>query len=818
MKSISLLIFSLLLSFIAHSQIDFQGHVIIDNTLTTLDPYAVFAADLDGDGDNDMLSASSEDNKIAWYENLDGLGNFSLTKVISTEVEGARDVAAADLDGDGDMDVLAAARRGNYVVWYENLDGKGDFGPLQVIGTNLSQVQDLSTVDLDGDGDLDVISAGSSGLAWFENTDGQGGFSNPKIVSNSPGRATVAYTGDIDNDGDIDLLGASFFSGKVFWFENITGLGHFGPSKTISSNTTNSIYNICLSDLDGDGDLDVISGSSTDEKVVWQENTDGLGSFGPQKTLGLSLRLIRSVSSSDIDGDGDMDVIYSASNASGFLAWFENMDGLGSFSAKKTISSTGQLRGIYVADLDGDDDLDVMSASGTGDKVGWFPNLNGLGSFGTQQLVSDYGVLRPTVVISADLDGDGDKDVISASAEDNKIAWYENKDGMGGFGSQQEITTSANYVLNVSANDLDGDGDIDLLSATYGGGNVAWYENTDGLGSFSSKKIISADMPSSFDAFAIDLDLDGDLDVLTHSWTSHKIAWFENLDGQGNFGSERLIPNNQYLVGSIDIADLDEDGDIDILASVTNDFKLVWYENIDGLGTFESEKMISDSTEISGSTKIGDIDNDGDMDIITALWSEDKIVWHENTGQGNFSSQQIIATDIISPSHLHLKDIDRDDDLDIFCTSDDNNLTWFENVDGQGDFGAKWIINDQLLSASSIYSDDLDGDGDLDILTSSREEHKIAWYENQSIIVVGSNEIINPKGRLLIYPNPVEDIINIQLLEESIASVTLYTLTGQKIKTSFSSELSLAHLAAGAYLLEVRSTSGKSEIKKLIKK
>ena len=77
---------------------------------------------------------------------------------------------------------------------------------------------------------------------------------------------------------------------------------------------------------------------------------------------------------------------------------------------------------------------------------------------------------------ATDLDADGDVDVLSASSSDHKIAWYENIDGKGGFGPQQVITTAATRAQSVYAIDLDGDGDLDVLSASMGDDKIAWYE------------------------------------------------------------------------------------------------------------------------------------------------------------------------------------------------------------------------------------------------------------------------------------------------------------------------------------------------------
>ena len=105
------------------------------------------------------------------------------------------------------------------------------------------------------------------------------------------------------------------------------------------------------------------------------------------------------------------------------------------------------------------------------------------------QIILQSETEEATSVYSADIDGDGDLDVVSTSSNDNKVAWYKNEDGQGTFGMEQIISSNAIEAGFVHVADLDGDGDQDLLSASFGDGYVAWYRNEDGLGNFVEQEL-----------------------------------------------------------------------------------------------------------------------------------------------------------------------------------------------------------------------------------------------------------------------------------------------------------------------------------------
>jgi uncharacterized repeat protein (TIGR01451 family) len=350
---------------------------------------------------------------------------FGPQQIISTNANGANSIYAIDLDGDGDNDVLSAFIDGNKIVWYIN-NGNGNFSSEQIISTNASYAASVYAIDIDNDGDNDVLSASQNDdkIAWYIN-DGSGDFSTEQIISTSANNAYAVYAIDIDDDGDNDVLSASSFDNKIAWYIN-DGNGNFSSEQIISTNaiSATSVYAI---DIDGDGDNDVLSASRNDNKIAWYIN-DGSGNFSSEQIISANADGATFVYAIDIDDDGDNDVL-SASLFDNKIAWYIN-DGSGNFGTEQIISTNANgAYSVYAIDVDGDGDNDVLSASWLDDKIAWYIN-DGSGNFSAEQIIStnaNYAVF----VFAIDIDGDGDSDVLSASYIDSKIAWYENLIALG---------------------------------------------------------------------------------------------------------------------------------------------------------------------------------------------------------------------------------------------------------------------------------------------------------------------------------------------------------------------------------------------------
>ncbi|UCG92999.1 MAG: T9SS type A sorting domain-containing protein [candidate division WOR-3 bacterium] len=200
---------------------------------------SVRVADFDDDGDNDVVGANLYDNRIIWWRN-DGGDPIQWTEfTIDSNFAGAHRVQAIDLDLDQDEDILAVAYFGHEIAWYRNDGGNPLAWTKQTIGTDFVNACIAQAADLDGDGDLDVAATAqtSDEVAWWRNDGGNPIVWTKFFIEEYFDRAWPLYVCDLDGDEDKDVIAGSSWAGihEVRWWENTsTGIAENQISKTLS--------------------------------------------------------------------------------------------------------------------------------------------------------------------------------------------------------------------------------------------------------------------------------------------------------------------------------------------------------------------------------------------------------------------------------------------------------------------------------------------------------------------------------------------------------------------------------------------------------
>ena len=377
-------------------------------------------------------------------------------------------------------------------------------------------------------------------------------------VIRSGNSSTIVTVGDLDGDGAPDLAGVG--GGNLYYAIN----GGDASSWILSNLTSNpAARHIELEDLDGDDDLDLIYTSWQNDAVYWFENDfDGSGGFGPRRNVA-TVRGANGVAAGDLDGDLDLDLVV-AGRKNNTYYWIENANGDGSSWVRNTLASglTGP-QVVALADLDQDDDLDVVAGgSESQGKLVWFENTAGDGTAWTTHELDEAWIGSIQVV---DLDFDGDPDIVvqenNASPVDTKdqFVWFENTSGDASTWTEHEVgSTGRDSNKGLQVADLDFDQDFEI----FGSRNGDWWENTVGDASAWTSHSFS-DNDDIADTDLADLDGDGDLDIIGGFQENDRMGWWENLTcslSDSDDDADGYRNNCDVCDGFDDGDDADDDG------------------------------------------------------------------------------------------------------------------------------------------------------------------------------------------------------------------------------------------------------------------
>ncbi|MBU1470233.1 MAG: VCBS repeat-containing protein [candidate division Zixibacteria bacterium] len=329
-----------------------NGTFIRDSSyMVSSTPFSIFAADLDSDGDIDLVTANSSTNNVSIHLNN---GDGTLASAADITAGGLPlAINAADFDGNGTIDLAYAASFTDSVITLTN-NGNAQFttGSSMQVGNSPHSITSAD-LDSDGDRDLAVVNNSSDNISVLLNS-GSGTFPSNLMYAVGDEPYSVC-AGDFDNDGDVDLATANDVSGSVSILRN-NGNGTFEPQ--LEYDVVFGPISVFASDLDGDGDIDLSTINDTADSVSVLSN-NGDGTFAPYSAYKTGERPV-SIFAGDFDGDDDIDLT-SANFISGNVSVLLN-NGDGTFASQTLHRAGNGTQSVVAADLDGDGDLDLATS------------------------------------------------------------------------------------------------------------------------------------------------------------------------------------------------------------------------------------------------------------------------------------------------------------------------------------------------------------------------------------------------------------------------------------------------------------------------
>lgn len=347
---------------------------------------------------------------------------------------------------------------------------------------NFPDVNAISANDFDKDGHIDIIASFHGKVALYKGPDWKERIVLPQMPKDRTGR--IAKRGcihatliDVDQDGDLDFVGSNRM---LFWLEC--------PDKPFEdewvcrmiSLDVNGAHCIITADVDRDGKIDLIANSWRDQKEspipdsitwfstpknpkdgkLWQPNI-----FANRDAPGRN----HYMGFGDVNKDGRGDIACGAP-AGGWFAWWEQpMDPTKAWKKHMLSDKDDGATNILVLDLNNDGHMDFLGSRGHTKGILWFKGPD------YEKIEIDPDFLTPHSLAAKDLDGDGDLDFVSCSSNLNGVAaWYEN-DGKGKF--TKHVIDNAQSSYDIRLNDIDKDGDLDILIGGHSNQNIVWYEN-----------------------------------------------------------------------------------------------------------------------------------------------------------------------------------------------------------------------------------------------------------------------------------------------------------------------------------------------------
>ncbi|MFC2134363.1 FG-GAP-like repeat-containing protein [Bacteroidota bacterium] len=435
-----------------------------------------------------------------------------------------------------------------------------------------------------------------------------------------------------------------------------------------------------------------------------------------------------------------------------------------------------------------------------------------------------------------DLDNDGDLDIIGGSeitqtSASVGIAWWRNDGGYPITWTRIPIDASFIHVMSVDAAYVDSDGHLDIIATSWNLHQMAWWKNSGNPETGWTKYVVKNYYTNAHDAKGVDIDLDGDTDIVSCNSNPGSVDICYNQNATQPTWNHVQLDAQFNSAKTVKVIDLDLDGDLDIVGAADGAHDIAWWDNTGNNSQVWQKTTIENFLQGVGHIDIIDMNNDQKLDIIASAWVSNQVAYYIcNDLAANNWTRTVVTTELDIPGQLAGCDFDNDGDIDIAALGKfpgeaalflNDNFNW-----------TKQTLRDNFNSCAALAVADLDQDGDQDIIAGAGGPADIFLFENQTVTSVEVETGIPNKFELMQnYPNPFNPATtinyNIPPVEtQHAASVKLvvYNLIGQEVATlvdelqtagTYSVTFDAEHLSSGVYFYRLQAGTF-SQIRKMI--
>lgn len=719
----------------------FTPYMPIDSTNINSILYLGYVGDLNTDGKIDVIARDQSTNEINVYFNV-GDGSFVQKKNIYKQALQYGVTDLLDFDNDGDLDISVSQNSEN-ILMLQN-DGQANFTLIQTIPTG---AQYFKSGDINNDGLVDFVSITENAvLNIFLNTKNTGFVLLTAIQLNE--YISSLSVNDIDNDGDLDIL---YGTATNLWLLNNINSGKTFQKKSINTGFWNS--NLVVSDFNNDKLLDI----ATDSKILFNDVNN---TFSISKTINFG-GSISNLNAADFDGDNNMDLIFQSQNDYTTTCILLN-SGSGTFPILRKIKNSSY---AIPADVDNDGDIDLVS----------FTNMMGASirsfindvSLKTQVASSTKFCSESTIYVQftnrgipedvtysaqlSDASGSFASPLIIGTGKTSPISCTISTSTPLGNGYRIRIVCDSVHIigtdngidltlttncpsissLNPAAGDYKAEPSTnitatftkDMLTSSANAGTFYVFKNYTGFS--SNKGTFTSPDPKSlsfnpdqnyFPGEKISVTLTKQIENTDQTPLGNPFVYNFNVKPKASAGSfymqDDVFVNHNQQQMAVKSADLDNDGDLDLVTLYSYENKMSIRLNNQGyFGTKTDYSCGKNPIDFS----ISDIDADGDADIITINYSGEHISIFKNNGDATFLLTSSLRCSGI-PMNICIQDFDGDGDMD-FATMNAYTFSCHTN-DGTGNFKETFVSPGfgYDIYVNCLAASDIDSDGDIDII------------------------------------------------------------------------------------------------------